>query len=272
MSTLKATQADGYYRPPDFDHNKHGSINKHNGYKGHNQAIKRGIIRLELPHKGLCKSCGRVVDQGTRFNGRKKTVGAYFTTEIYEFTFKCPTCQALLAMRTDPANRDYQYLQNLKLFNSQSKLREREELEKKQDDSKQSPIVIIEKQKAKEMKVSTESKRLKRLIQTKSLYQDDVAANRALRKRMREVRQEYVTRLENSRQLQQSVVLGRVSTIQKRVDESLYYTSKTPYTATSSGQAKSEIILDQNLSKKSKIEINIQEKKVLLQEYYSDSD
>ena len=120
MSSLAATQADGFYHPPDYNPAKHGSVSKFHGSKGHNQYLKQGIVRLELPYKAWClkKGCERVIDQGTRFNATKKHVDVYFSTKIYEFTMHCPSCDNLLVMRTDPKNTAYVYTAGMRRFTS----------------------------------------------------------------------------------------------------------------------------------------------------------
>lgn len=138
MSSLAAAQADGYYR------NEDGS--KRGGNKGHNQYLKSGVIRFELPFHGFCVKCNSHMGKGVRFNAKKIDVsvlrvswdtywlaespshlfslyhaiinrtqaGKYFSTKIYEFHMKCPTCANHLVIRTDPKNCDYDYVEGIK--------------------------------------------------------------------------------------------------------------------------------------------------------------
>jgi coiled-coil domain-containing protein 130 len=52
MSSLAATQADGYYIPPAYLESgayKKKSLNQYNNSKGHNQYLTRSVCRFELP-------------------------------------------------------------------------------------------------------------------------------------------------------------------------------------------------------------------------------
>ena len=105
MSSLAATQADGYYRP-DLRHARR--------HRGASQFARTGKIRFELPHDGKCIACAEYYGKGTRFNAEKKAAGMYFTTKIWEFRMKCKTCAETLVVRTDPARGDYAFTGNLK--------------------------------------------------------------------------------------------------------------------------------------------------------------
>jgi len=105
MSSLAAAQADGYYRPPDWDGK--ASLNKITGSKGawywvlglvvwcfqdqsvahppslppflpllpgHNQFTQKGVIRFELPYNSWCLKCESHIGKGVRFNAQKKQV------------------------------------------------------------------------------------------------------------------------------------------------------------------------------------------------------
>jgi len=95
MSSLAATQADGYWIPEDYYTTgayKKKSISQFNGSKGHNQYLQRSVVRFELPFDGFCTKCDTIVGKGTRFNAHKAHVDDYFTSKIYEFTTKCRSC------------------------------------------------------------------------------------------------------------------------------------------------------------------------------------
>jgi len=114
MSSLSATQSDGYYLPPEYfesgaylkqsrnqfaasrnNTNKNNDNNRQQIKTGHNQWLKYGVVRFELPEKCVCLGpCRQSVGRGTRFNARKITTDeSYFTTKIYEFQIKCQNCQ-----------------------------------------------------------------------------------------------------------------------------------------------------------------------------------
>ena len=112
MSSLAATQADGYYKPAAYFESgayKKQSISKYNGSKGTNQSQTHGVVRFELPMHGVCLGCNLVVRKGTRFNAKKNEIGKYLSTLIYEFRFKCYECKGGLAVKNDPKMRDYEF-------------------------------------------------------------------------------------------------------------------------------------------------------------------
>ncbi|KAL7474384.1 hypothetical protein ACHAW6_000359 [Cyclotella cf. meneghiniana] len=114
MSSLAATQADGYYIPPSYYASgayKSKSISQHAGSKGHNQYLTRSIVRFELPYDGFCTKCHAIVGKGTRFNAHKAHVGDYFTSKIYEFTTKCRACAGCeFKIRTNPKEQAFDYV------------------------------------------------------------------------------------------------------------------------------------------------------------------
>lgn len=118
MSSLSATQADGYYVPPAYLESgkfKKQSLNQFAGSKGHNQYLQRSVVRFELPHDGFCMGCKTHVGKGTRFNAHKAHVDDYFTTKIWEFTMKCRACaNTTFKIRTDPKERGFAYISGIK--------------------------------------------------------------------------------------------------------------------------------------------------------------
>ncbi|CAD7940177.1 unnamed protein product [Amoebophrya sp. A120] len=149
--TLKATQADGFYFPPEFDPQKHGSIDKFRRAQGFEHALgknrtknlHKGIlqIRFEIPFKVKCCNCGNFIGQGTRFDADKKNVGHYFTTPIYEFRMYCGEivdisqsvngkthCNQEWVIRTDPKNCDYELVSGCERPKGQSGFRSAHEM------------------------------------------------------------------------------------------------------------------------------------------------
>ncbi|KAL9178951.1 hypothetical protein ACHAXT_011924 [Thalassiosira profunda] len=120
MSSLAATQADGYYIPPSYHDSgayKKKSVSQHNqpGFKGHNQFLQRNVCRFELPFDGFCTKCQNIVGKGTRFNAHKAHVDDYFTTKIYEFTTNCRACQECeFKIRTNPKERTFDYVSGIR--------------------------------------------------------------------------------------------------------------------------------------------------------------
>ena len=118
MSSLAATQADGYYAPPEYYESgayKKKSVSQFNEKsKGNNQYLTQGIVRFELPYDGFCKTCGEHVGKGTRFNAKKSKNGCYFTTPIYKFVMTCRVCSKCeFVIQTNPKERSFDYLEGI---------------------------------------------------------------------------------------------------------------------------------------------------------------
>lgn len=91
-----------------------GGISKFQGSKGANQYEKYGIIRFELPFDAWCMGCKRHMSKGLRFNAKKDKAGKYFSTTIWAFTTKCPSCDQQLVIKTDPQNNTYEFAEGLR--------------------------------------------------------------------------------------------------------------------------------------------------------------
>jgi len=119
MSSLGATQSDGYYLPPEYFTSgayKHQSKNEFQKSKGHNQFLQNGVVRFELPYDGFCLECNAHVGKGTRFNAKKKFSGdSYFTTKIWDFEMKCRACaKCIFLIKTNPKDRCFDYVKGIK--------------------------------------------------------------------------------------------------------------------------------------------------------------
>jgi coiled-coil domain-containing protein 130 len=117
MSSLAATQADGYYLPVEYFESgayKTKSKNQFNGSKGHNQYLTKNIVRFELPYDGFCQGCGAHVSKGTRFNAQKTKAGNYFSTTIWKFNMKCRACASQeFVIRTNPSGQSFEFVQGI---------------------------------------------------------------------------------------------------------------------------------------------------------------
>eukprot|EP00980_Cylindrotheca_fusiformis_P020744 scaffold7745_cov103-Cylindrotheca_fusiformis.AAC.5 len=115
MSSLAATQADGYYLPPEYYDSgtyKKKSKNQFAKSKGHNQYEKSGVVR----YKGVCLSCKQSIMRGTRYNAKKvETDESYFTTKILEFQMACRNCSHKFRIRTNPQERGFDYVEGIKI-------------------------------------------------------------------------------------------------------------------------------------------------------------
>ncbi|KAL8428413.1 hypothetical protein ACSSS7_007239 [Eimeria intestinalis] len=119
MSSLAAARADGYYYPPGFDPETHGSLNRYQGIhplgeRAKNLHLGILVVRFEMPFKVSCLSCSAIVDKGVRFNAEKKRVGSYFYTPVFSFSFSCPACSHPFVITTDPKRSRYLCTQGLK--------------------------------------------------------------------------------------------------------------------------------------------------------------
>ena len=117
MSSLAASQADGFYFPPEYldnEVNKKMGLSKYQGSKGANQYQQKGIIRFELPFDAWCLKCKRHMSKGTRYNAKKDKCGNYFSTTIFSFTTKCASCDNQFVIKTDPQNNTYDYAEGLR--------------------------------------------------------------------------------------------------------------------------------------------------------------
>lgn len=52
--------------------------------------------------------------QGTRFNATKDQAGTYYSTKIWQFSMKCPSCSTVMIIKTDPKNTDYEYVEGIR--------------------------------------------------------------------------------------------------------------------------------------------------------------
>lgn len=115
MSSLAAARADNFYFPPDY-RPEYGGLSKfnHPDYKGSNQYQQHGVVRFELPFDGWCLKCSHHMSKGLRFNAKKDKEGKYFSTQIWSFTMKCPSCSQELKIRTNPKDCTYDFAEGIR--------------------------------------------------------------------------------------------------------------------------------------------------------------
>ena len=104
MSSLAATQADGYYKPEEKARTKQKA----------SQFSRNGKVTFELMYKGKCLTCGKFTGKGTRFNASKKQVGMYYTSKIWEFRMGCKGCTTKFVIRTDPKTAEFLFVSGIK--------------------------------------------------------------------------------------------------------------------------------------------------------------
>ncbi|KZT56939.1 DUF572-domain-containing protein [Calocera cornea HHB12733] len=100
------------YYPPDYDPEKHKSLNSYRGIHAlgdRARKIDKGILitRFELPFNIWCGTCNAHIGMGVRYNAEKRKVGAYYSTPIFAFRCKCHLCGGWFEIRTDPKNTRY---------------------------------------------------------------------------------------------------------------------------------------------------------------------
>ncbi|KAI0833728.1 DUF572-domain-containing protein [Trametes gibbosa] len=100
------------YYPPDYDPEKHSSLNAYRGKHAlgdRARKLDQGILitRFELPFNIWCGTCNNHIGMGVRYNAEKKKIGNYYTTPIYSFRCKCHLCDGWFEIHTDPKNTRY---------------------------------------------------------------------------------------------------------------------------------------------------------------------
>eukprot|EP00984_Skeletonema_dohrnii_P030082 scaffold21211_cov135-Skeletonema_dohrnii-CCMP3373.AAC.3 len=215
MSSLAATQADGYHIPDEYYTSgayKKKSISQFNGSKGHNQYLQRSVVRFELPFNGVCKKCEAVVGKGTRFNAHKAHI------------------------RTNPKERTFDYVVGIRKkaeeFNSTEAGTHGvidtefgpgifEYRDGKIDaPSKESPeaLHLMEKNARSHRKTLTEHEQMSSLIQLNTKLETDADANAALRSTFRKDRKSKKRRLKDAA----SAGLGRGIEMSEETDDDVF--------------------------------------------------
>ncbi|KAJ3775775.1 DUF572-domain-containing protein [Lentinula raphanica] len=100
------------YYPPDYDGEKHGSLNAYRGKHAlgdRARKLDQGILitRFELPFNIWCGTCNNHIGMGVRYNAEKKKIGNYYSTPIFSFRCKCHLCDGWFEIQTDPKNTRY---------------------------------------------------------------------------------------------------------------------------------------------------------------------
>lgn len=240
MSSLAATQADGYHIPDEYYTSgayKKKSISQFNGSKGHNQYLQRSVVRFELPFNGVCTKCEAVVGKGTRFNAHKAHVDDYFSSKIYEFTTKCRSCaDCEFKIRTNPKDGTFDYVvgirKKIEEFNSTEAGTHGvidtdfgpgifEYRDGKIDaPSKESPeaLHLLEKNARSHRKTLTEHEQMSSLLQLNTKLETDADANAALRSTFRKDRKAKKRRLKDAI----SAGLGRGIEMSEETDDDVF--------------------------------------------------
>lgn len=198
MSALQAVQADGFYNPPDWDPTKIGR-DQFQRSKGKNQFETSGLVRFELMYNSWCLGCKRAIGRGTRYNARKlkPTSGPqkYFSTQIWEFRMKCATCPQEFVIRTDPKNRDYDFVSGIRRINSTPTAAQAETFDLKDDATAErlgsDAFFHLEHHETDKRKAMVEKTIVERLQRISDInHKDDYRLNRLLRAKVRGARRQ----------------------------------------------------------------------------------
>ena len=204
MSSLAATQSDGFYFPPEW-RPEFGGLSKYQGSKGANQYQTHGIIRFELPFDAWCLKCGRHMSKGLRFNAKKeKAPEKYFTTQIWSFSMKCPcpSCDQSFVIRTDPENDTYNMVEGMRKMEQDFEPDENDSIIKATTDEERNllgsdPMFRLQHDKEDKRRASAAKEHLESLINLQDVQKErDYDMNSLLRSSSREKRKRVALLLE----------------------------------------------------------------------------
>ena len=228
MSSLAASRADNYYVPPEFDGEKHRSVNAYNksqapgAHAKHRKKDGGLTVRFEMPFNAWCGGCGAVLAKGIRFNARKRRTGSYHSTPVYTFTMLTSCCCSELEIVADPQLCDYVIAKGARKHaraaaadaEAAARAEARDDdpmmaLERRQTQARDgklpaaaapgpsprrggaaaNPILEMERSRDHEAEARREDKRLEGIRRlNRETQQDDYTANKALRRAMRSQR------------------------------------------------------------------------------------
>lgn len=148
--------------------------------------------RFELPFNIWCLGCERHLARGVRFNAEKKEIGKYYSTAIFSFRMKCPSCSNWIEIHTDPKNSEYLVVSGAKRKNEEYSAEEagiggtrltEEETEKLESN----PFFKLEHEARDQRRAKEQLPRLQGLQSAKdSVYKDDWKSSQILRKSHRD--------------------------------------------------------------------------------------
>ncbi|XP_053438487.1 probable splicing factor YJU2B [Nycticebus coucang] len=183
------------YYPPDFNPEKHGSLNRyHNSHPLRERARKLSqgilVIRFEMPYNIWCDGCKNHIGMGVRYNAEKKKVGNYYTTPIYRFRMKCHLCVNYIEMQTDPANCDYVIVSGAQRKEERWDMADNEQVLTTEHEKKQKletdAMFRLEHGEADRGTLKKALPTLSHIQEAQSAWKDDFALNSMLRRRFRE--------------------------------------------------------------------------------------
>ncbi|XP_054984367.1 probable splicing factor YJU2B [Sorex araneus] len=183
------------YYPPDFNPEKHGSLNRYHGshpLRERARKLAQGIliIRFEMPYNIWCDGCRNHIGMGVRYNAEKKKVGNYYTTPIYRFRMKCHLCVNYIEMQTDPASCDYVIVSGAQRKEERWDMQDNEQVLTTEHEKKQKletdAMFRLEHGAADRGTLQKALPTLSHIQEVQSAWRDDFALNSLLRRRFRE--------------------------------------------------------------------------------------
>eukprot|EP00984_Skeletonema_dohrnii_P032521 scaffold26835_cov85-Skeletonema_dohrnii-CCMP3373.AAC.2 len=238
MSSLAATQADGYHIPDEYYTSgayKKKSISQFNGSKGHNQYLQRSVVRFELPFNGVCTKCEAVIGKGTRFNAHKAHYLCCKSRVPHLISYPHHN-ESEFKIRTNPKERTFDYVvgirKKIEEFNSTEAGTHGvidtdfgpgifEYRDGKIDaPSKETPEALhfLEKNARSHRKTLTEHEQMTSLLQLNTKLETDADANAALRSTFRKDRKSKKRRLKDAA----SAGLGRGIEMSEEIDDDVF--------------------------------------------------
>jgi coiled-coil domain-containing protein 130 len=199
MSSLAATQADGYYLPPEYHESGAKNKNEWHARQSGQHKQQKTTVRFELADPCVCLKCNARIGRGTRFNAVKIITGeSYHSTPIHEFSTKCRRCGAgEFVIRTDPKHRGFAYSGDLRAQVREWEATDVHGLTVEQsdgsdnEDKKKSPMDALQDEKQARRLAATEREELEQLLQrNEQTVGNDAAQNATIRQTFREDRRE----------------------------------------------------------------------------------
>jgi len=217
MSSLAATQADGYYVSSEYyDSGAYKKLTKNqwqakqnsNQQKSRNSEPGAGstgknasdvlppVVRFELPSSAICQCCKSYISKGTRFNAQKRKSGDfYLSTPILEFEMTSRCCaKTQFIIRTNPQQRSFDYVSGLqKLHETKAPLKGevRKESRREIDDEEDEADVLSKLETAArgQRKTMSDIEQLQQIQKFKEkIFLQDADANASIRNTYRQER------------------------------------------------------------------------------------
>uniref|UniRef100_A0A8C8YLP7 Probable splicing factor YJU2B n=1 Tax=Prolemur simus TaxID=1328070 RepID=A0A8C8YLP7_PROSS len=176
------------YYPPDFNPEKHGSLNRyHNSHPLRERARKLSqgilIIRFEMPYNIWCDGCKNHIGMGEPLPAPDPSV-------LQMFRMKCHLCVNYIEMQTDPANCDYVIVSGAQRKEERWDMADNEQVLTTEHEKKQKletdAMFRLEHGEADRSTLKKALPTLSHIQEAQSAWKDDFALNSMLRRRFRE--------------------------------------------------------------------------------------